>query len=166
MWKMVAVGSLSAAIAAATALGPEAARASQQEIDLLRGTDAPPNAIWLDSLDLSKMVQRRQTPRAGRSLAGGSGGRRGAGGAAGPPGSPITLGGVTYQHGIGTLSINELIVDLKGQATRFLAMVGLNDNAGRQGSVTVEVWLDNRKVLVSERASSVGERAAEGRRST
>ena len=150
MWKSVAVGSLSAAIAAGTALGPEAARASQQEIDLLRGTDAPPNAIWLDSLDLSKMVQRRQTPRASRSLAGGSGGRRGAGGAAGPPGSPITLGGVTYQHGIGTLSINELIVDLKGQATRFLAMVGLNDNAGRQGSVTVEVWLDNRKVLVSD----------------
>ena len=86
--------------------------------------------------------------RARGSLAGGSGGRRGAGGAAGPPGSPITLGGVTYQHGIGTLSINELIVDLKGQATRFLAMVGLNDNAGRQGSVTVEVWLDNRKVLI------------------
>ena len=37
------------------------------------------------------------------------------------------------------MSINELIVDLKGQATRFLAMVGLNDNASRQGSVTVEV---------------------------
>ena len=92
------------------------------------------------------MLEAART-RAGRSLAGGSGGRRGA---AGPPGSPITLGGVTYQHGIGTLSINELIVDLKGQATRFLAMVGLNDNAGRQGSVTVEVWVDNRKVLVSD----------------
>jgi alpha-galactosidase len=150
MWKLVAVGCLSTAIVAGAALDPNGAPASQQEIDLLRGSDAPPNAIWLDSLDLSKMVQRRQTPRAGRSLGGGSGGRRDAGGAAGPPGSPITLGGVTYQHGIGTLSINELIVDLKGQATRFLAMVGLNDNAGKQGSVTVEVWLDNRKVLVSD----------------
>ncbi len=67
-----------------------------------------------------------------------------------PAGSPITLGGVTYAHGIGTLSINELIIDLKGQATRFLAMVGVNDNAGRQGSVTVEVWLDNKKVLISD----------------
>ena len=119
MWKIVAVGSLSAAIAAGTALGPEAARASQQEIDLLRGTDAPPNAIWLDSLDLSKMVQRRQTPRAGRSLAGGRGGAARRRRRAGPPGAPITLGGVTYPHGIGTLSINELIIDLKGQATRF-----------------------------------------------
>jgi alpha-galactosidase len=150
MWKTLAVAAFAAAIAAGAARGPEAPLTSQQEIDLLRGTDAPPNAIWLDSLDLSKMVQRRQTPRPGRSLAGGSGGRRGGGGAAGPPGSPITLGGVTYQHGIGTLSINELIVDLKGQATRFLAMVGLNDNAGKQGSVTVEVWLDNRKILVSD----------------
>src|SRR5262245_28467912 len=29
-------------------------------------------------------------------------------------------------------------------------MVGLNDNASRQGSVTVEVWLDNKKVLISD----------------
>jgi alpha-galactosidase len=147
MWKTVTVVSFAATLGMATASSQRAV--SQQEMELLRGADAPPNAIWIDSLDLSKMVQRRQTPRAGRSLAGG-GGRRGAGSAAGPPGSPITLGGVTYQHGIGTLSINELIIDLKGQATRFLAMVGLNDNAGRQGSVTVEVWVDNKKVLISD----------------
>jgi beta-galactosidase len=105
---------------------------------MLRGTEAPPDAIWIDSLDLSKMVRRRQRPRAGRSLAGGS------------QGALMTLGGVRYAHGIGTLSINELIIDLKGQATRFLAMVGLNDNASKQGSVTVEVWLDNKKVLISD----------------
>jgi alpha-galactosidase len=129
----------------ATAVGLDAARQAQ-EAEMLRGATAPPNAIWIDSLDLSKMVQRRQTPRAGRSLAGG----RGRGAAGQPPGSPITLGGVTYEHGIGTLSINEFIIDLKGQATRFLAMVGLNDNASRQGSVTVEVWLDDKKVLISD----------------
>ena len=117
---------------------------------MLRGAAAPPNAIWIDSLDLPKMVPRRQTPRAGRSLAGGRGRGRGRGAAGGPPGSPITLGGLTYQPGIGTLSINELIIDLKGQATRFLAMVGLNDAASRQGSVTVEVWVDNRKALISD----------------
>ena len=45
---------------------------------------APPaNAIWLDSLDLSKMVQRRQTPRAGQTLARARG--RGAGAAAAQP---------------------------------------------------------------------------------
>lgn len=143
-----------AAIVGLFALGNAAveARRDQQELEMLRGEMAPPNAVWIDSLDLSKMVQRRQTPRAGRSLAGGRGGGRaaGAGQPAGPTGAPITLGGVTYAHGIGTLSINELIIDLKGQATRFLAMVGLNDTASKQGSVTVEVWLDNKKVLISD----------------
>lgn len=105
-------------------------------IETLRASEAPPNAIWLDSLDLTRMVQRRQTPQAGRTLAR-AGRGRGAGAA------PITLGGVAYPHGIGTLSINELIVDLKGQATRFVATVGLDDLVTGQGSVNVEVWVDN-----------------------
>lgn len=104
---------------------------------------APVNAVWLDSLDLAKMVQRRQTPRAGQTLARG----RGRGGA--PATTPIVLGGVTYPHGIGTLSINELIVDLKSQATRFVSMVGLDDLAAGEASVSVEVWVDNRKKFES-----------------
>src|SRR5262245_28811153 len=116
--------------------------------------DPPANAVWLDSLDLSKMVQRRQAPRAGQTLARGRG--RGAGAAAQPAGrgaapaaTPIVLGGVTYPHGIGTLSINELIVDLKGQATRFVSMVGLDDLAVGEASVSVEVWVDNRRKFAS-----------------
>src|SRR6476646_10963350 len=104
---------------------------------------APVNAVWLDSLDLSKMVQRRQTPRAGQTLARG----RGRGGT--PATTPIVLGGVTYPHGIGTLSINELIVDLKSQATRFVSMVGLDDLAAGEASVSVEVWVDTRKQFKS-----------------
>src|SRR5580765_414823 len=96
---------------------------------------APSNAIWLDSLDLSKMVQRRQTPRAGQTLARGRGGRRsGQPGATAPATPQITLGGVVYPHGIGTLSINELIIALKGQATRFVSMVGLDDLAVGEAS--------------------------------
>src|SRR5262249_47707153 len=47
-------------------------------------------------------------------------------------------------------SINELIVDLKGQATRFVAMVGLDDAVRREGSVTVEVWVDNKNKFRSQ----------------
>lgn len=131
-------------VSAAILDSTEKAQAQAQESDAMRAVDAPPNAIWLDSLDLTKMVQRRQTPRAGRTLAGGG---RGAGAA---QGQPITLAGVVYPHGIGTLSINELIVDLKGQATRFVSMVGIDDAARTgQGSVTVEVWVDNGKRLIS-----------------
>jgi alpha-galactosidase len=116
-----------------------AALPPQQDREALRANDAPVNAIWLDSLDLSKMVQRRGTPRAGRS---------GSGRGDNPP--PLSLGGVVYPHGIGTLSINELIVDLKGQATRFVSMIGIDDAAAKgQGSVTYEIWLDNRKAFAS-----------------
>ncbi len=107
--------------------------------------ELPAHAIWLDSLDLSKMVQRRQTPRAGQTLARGRGGRGAAAPAPGTPQSPIVLGGVQYKHGIGTLSINELIVDLKGQARQFISMVGLDDAAVGEASVSVEVWVDNKK---------------------
>jgi alpha-galactosidase len=115
------------------------AHLSPQDMKSLTAADAPQNAVWLDSLDLTRMVQRRGTPRAGRS---------GAGRGNTPP--PLSLGGVTYQHGIGTLSINELIVDLKRQATRFESMIGIDDAASTgQGSVTYEIWLDNRRAFAS-----------------
>jgi len=88
------------------------------------------------------MVQRRGTPRAGKSGAGGGRGSQT------PP--PLKLGGVTYEHGIGTLSINELIIDLKGEATRFVSMIGIDDAITREGSVTYEIWLDNRKKLITD----------------
>lgn len=121
-----------AAILAACVLAPVSAR---QAADI-RGEQAPPNGVWLDSLDLSKMVQRRQTPQAGKS------------GARGNP--QIKLGGVTYAHGIGTLTINELIVDLKGEATRFVSMIGVDDAITREGSVTYEIWLDDKKKLITD----------------
>ena len=49
------------------------------------------------------MSQRRGTPRAGRTIRD----------------QPIRLGGVDYPHGIGTRSISEFVIDLKGNATRF-----------------------------------------------
>src|SRR5829696_1713191 len=110
-----------------------------QDVNALTGSNAPDGAIWLDSLDLSRMVQRRGAPRAGRS---------GAGRGDNPP--PLALGGITYAHGLGTLSINELIVDLKRQATRFESMIGIDDAARTgQGSVTYEIWLDDRRVFSS-----------------
>ena len=108
--------------------------------DPLTQTEAPAGAMWLDSLDLSKMVQRRGAPRAGAY----------GGGNANAAPLPLKLNGVTYPHGIGTLSINELTVDLKGQATRFVSMIGLDDAAkDGQGTFTVEIWVDNKKAFIS-----------------
>ena len=114
-------------------------RSAAQDPKVLTAAEPPAGAIWLDSLDLTRMVQRRGTPRAGKS---------GSGRGNNPP--PLSLAGVTYQHGIGTLSINELIVDLKGQATRFESMIGIDDAASKgQGSVTYEIWLDNKRAFTS-----------------
>jgi len=101
-----------------------------QDTAALRSQEAPPDSVWLDSLDLSKMVQRRDVPRAGRSL----------------QNHPITLAGIVYPHGIGTLSISEFVIDLKGQAVRFETLVGIDDEIKNgRGSIKFQVWVDDRK---------------------
>jgi len=128
-------GLLIAAVAALALLAPltRSWSSQAQEVDALRASDPPANAIWIDSLDLSKAISNRP-PRAGRSVRN----------------TPLTLGGVVYPHGFGTGSNSELLIDLKGEAVRFVAMVGIDD--GRRtgvGSVTFEVWLDGKKAAES-----------------
>jgi alpha-galactosidase len=136
----LAVAVVAAIIAATSASTTLDGRDTTAQTEALRATEAPANALWLDSLDLSKMVQRRGAPRA-RAYAGGN---------ARDAAKPLTLAGVVYPHGIGTLSINELIVDLKGQATRFVAMAGIDDAVrDGQGSITVEAWVDNKQAFIS-----------------
>ncbi len=105
-------------------------RAVVQDAQALHGAEAPANAVWVDSLNLSQAQIRR--PRAQRGQ---------------PPPGPLTLslGGIEYPHGL-PLQVNaDLVIDLKGGATRFAAMAGIDDErqAG-QGSVTFDVWVDGR----------------------
>src|SRR3989442_14695202 len=106
------------------------------ESPALQGADAPPNGVWVDSLDLSKAMIRR--PRAPR-------------GQTTPP-APLVfkLGGVVYQHAVPLQSNADLAIDLDGQAVRFISMVGIDDDrqAG-QGSVTFAVWVDGKKAADS-----------------
>ncbi len=105
-------------------------------------------SVWVDSLDLTKVVTARP-PRPGQAALGGrGGGARGAAGApAQPPAAtPITLDGTVHAHGLGVTSGAEMWIDLKGQARQFTSVVGIDDarKAGR-GSVTFEVWADGKK---------------------
>jgi alpha-galactosidase len=65
----------------------------------------------------------------------------------------VALGGVEYPHGVPIASnrINDdITVDLKGQAVRFMAMVGVDDGRGEgEGSVVFGIWVDGRKVADS-----------------
>src|SRR5688572_30046264 len=91
-------------------------------------------AMWVEEIGLERFSQRRGTPRIGRTIRD----------------WPIRLGGVEYPHGIGTRSISEFVIDLKGNVTRFVSMVGIDDEIrGAVGSVTFEVWADDRMVAAS-----------------
>ncbi len=90
--------------------------------------------MWVEEIGLERLSQRRGTPRVGRTIRD----------------KPIRLGGVEYPHGIGTRSISEFVIDLKGNATRFTSTVGIDDEIrGDVGSVVFEVWADDTRVAAS-----------------
>jgi alpha-galactosidase len=111
-------------------LGPVHAQGTPDDAAILRGVETPANAVRLETLDLSRMTAGWGQPQAGKSC----------------EQKPLTLGGVVYPHGVGTHAVSEAMIDLKGAATRFMAMVGLDDERKGQGSITFEVWADDRKL--------------------
>jgi alpha-galactosidase len=102
---------------------------SAETLPDLKGTQAPADGVWLDSLDLRLATQDLGVAQAGASSAE----------------RPLTIAGVVYPHGVGTHSRSEMRIDLGAGAVRFLAMVGVDDEAEKHGSVTFEAWLDGRK---------------------
>jgi alpha-galactosidase len=90
--------------------------------------------MWVEEIGLERFSQRRGAPRVGRSIRD----------------QPIRLGGIEYPHGIGTRSISEFVIDLKGNAARFTSTVGIDDEIrGDVGSVVFEVWADDVRVAAS-----------------
>ena len=117
---MAVAGALGAAFINIQAAG---AQADQQAV--LAATDAPPNGVWVDSLDLSKAPLRGARGRGG--------GAAGCVRPAPPPATnqPITpatvaLGGMTYPHALPLITDCDLRIDLKGKATTFASMVGID----------------------------------------
>ena len=98
-------------IAASVAISLHAGR--QQKEEALRLQDPPAGAIWIDSLDLRQAAIRRPRAPQGQTTT--------------PPPLKLSLGDVEYPHGI-PLNVNsDLVIDLKGAATRFASMVGIDD---------------------------------------
>lgn len=106
-----------------------------QAIDILRGKGLPDNALWIERLDLDNAWQSREywnhPLRAGRN---GRGGR-------------LALGNTVYAHGLGTLAICRLAIDLKGAATRFVSVIGTDKAAPSNAGTIFEVWVDGKKVV-------------------
>lgn len=68
---------------------------------------------------------------------------------AGGDGATITLNGTTYAKGLGVHAYSEVLFNLGGQYTQFLADVGLDDEVAGNGLVVFQVYLDNVKVFDS-----------------
>jgi alpha-galactosidase len=117
------------AIMAASMLPTACLAAGGIDDQALRAAEAPPDAIWVDSLDLGTMHQDWGTPHAGKSV----------------EGNPLQLNGVVYPHGVGTHAESELTIELKAAASKFVAMVGVDDEKKGQGSVQFSVWVDGKQ---------------------
>ncbi len=104
--------------------------AAETNIQDLAGKDAPTGAVWLDTQDLSAVGSGWGVVGAGKAVGGGS---------------PLSINGRKFVHGIGTHAESVAGVDLKKTASRFLAAVGLDDETSNGGSVIFQVWIDNVK---------------------
>lgn len=110
--------------------------AAAQDVPLHQRMEPPAGAVWIDSLDLSRAPIRR--PRGGR-------GRQ-----TPPPPLTFALGGAVYPHAVPLSSDADLTINLKGKATKFTAMVGIDDAVkAPAGSVIFGVWVDGTKVADS-----------------
>jgi alpha-galactosidase len=129
----VACGALCVCAVAGPSLSP---RHPAQDVTALQRNDAPPNGLWLDSLDLSKEAIRR--PRLPRGQTGT------------PPPLTFALGGAPYAHALPIVSDGDIALALGGQAVRFAAMVGVDDSvAAGSGSVIFGAWVDGSKAFDS-----------------
>lgn len=110
---------------------------SAQEVAMVAGETLPENAVWLESLNLDYMTEGWGLSKPGRSIVG----------------NPLTLKGHVFPHGVGTHAFSEFRVRLDGTATKFLSMVGIDDEVSSTneagGTANFEVWVDGRKTTES-----------------
>jgi alpha-galactosidase len=86
--------------------------------------------VWVDEMDLTRATQEEGKTNKNQSA----------------ENNPLTLKGKTFKHGVGTHANGLIVIDLKGAALSFSAIVGVDDDAGEEGSVGFTVIGDG-KVL-------------------
>ncbi len=92
------------------------------------------NVVWLDEMNLETMETGWGQPQARATI----------------NGLPLSLGGKTLTRGIGSHAYSEYTINLHGEAIRFEALVGIDDEVkDNPGSVIFRVFKDGKKVYDS-----------------
>jgi alpha-galactosidase len=113
----------------ATAAAASATGQVQTCLSAVIGQEPAHKTVWLENLNLDAMEQGWGTPHAGQSV----------------EGNPLTLGGRVYEHGVGTHASSEILIDLKGNAERFHAVVGIDDEEKGSGSAVFVILVDGKE---------------------
>ncbi|HTB81625.1 MAG TPA: NPCBM/NEW2 domain-containing protein [Opitutaceae bacterium] len=108
---------------------------NMEEISQDQANEAPPAFIWLSALEPASVQQSYGTLRFDQSF----------------DQTPLMLQGRKYSFGLGTHASSEIHFDLNGGYRSFESDIGVDDSQiGGIGSVTFEVWVDNRKTYESK----------------
>ncbi len=90
--------------------------------------------VWLSSLDLSKMTAGKGQAQADKNI----------------QSNPISIAGEKFDKGVGTHANSVMYVKLGGQAKRFTAMVGVDDEAqAKHASIRFKIYADGQKLFDS-----------------
>ncbi|SEF87016.1 beta-galactosidase [Nonomuraea solani] len=125
---------LTATVTATSARFPVTARAATT----LR-TPLPPGSVWVSDLPFTASENGWGPVERDRSNA-----EQPAG-----DGRTLSIGGRTYEKGIGAHAPSRIALDLGGRCTTFRADVGVDDEIGGSGSVAFEVWVDGQRRAAS-----------------
>jgi alpha-galactosidase len=96
-------------------------------------TSARAEVVPLESVKLDYLEQGWGQPHAGASV----------------DGHPLSIGGKKFEHGLGTHAQSTLRVALHGDAERFTAMVGVDDEVNTRGSITFKLTGDGKTLWES-----------------
>jgi alpha-galactosidase len=104
---------------------------------------AAEETVWLSGLDMKKVSQDWGAPRVDRSV----------------DNHPLTIAGKKYEKGLGTHANSVVFLDLQGDAKRFTASVGADDDVTeKRGSVVFQIHGDG-KLLWKSKTLHTGDAA-------
>jgi len=92
------------------------------------------DTLWLQDLDLKKFVQVWDTTKTNLSLRN----------------NPVTIAGQTFKNGLESRIEGIIKFELKGNAERFYALIGLDDNSSQNSSAVFSVLADTKEVFKSQ----------------